>query len=221
MGGTVITGKDKPAMDEQAREVSAILLDKEAVIINTEKPFVFSSGILSPIYCDLRLLCSYPVERERIAKLLADRILETEPEADVVAGVATAGIPWAAWASSQTGKSMAYVRDQAKGHGTGQQVEGVVQPGSLAVLVEDLTSTAGSAVRAILGLHAVGARINHSYSIFTYGFPRSTEAYREVGVDLITLSSVSTLLDLASSEGRITREQESAVRHWLASDPMA
>ena len=217
----MITGKDKPAMDEQAREVSAILLDKEAVIINTEKPFVFSSGIRSPIYCDLRRLCAYPVERQRIAELLADRIMETEPEADVVAGVATAGIPWAAWASSIMGKSMAYVRDQAKGHGTGQQVEGVVQPGNLAVLVEDLTSTAGSAVRAVGGLHAVGARINHSYSIFTYGFPRSTEAYREVGVELVTLSSVSTLLDLASSEGRITVEQESAVRDWLASNPMA
>ena len=217
----MITGKDKPAMDEQAREVSAILLDKEAVIINTEKPFVFSSGILSPIYCDLRLLCAYPLERERIAKLLADRILETEPEADVVAGVATAGIPWAAWVSSLTGKSMAYVRDQAKGHGRGQQVEGGVQPGNLAVLIEDLTSTAGSAVRAVGGLHDVGASINHSYSIFTYGFPRSTEAYSEVGVELVTLSSVSTLLDLASSEGRITREQESAVRDWLASDPMA
>ncbi len=208
-------------MDEQAREVSAILLDKEAVIINTEKPFVFSSGILSPIYCDLRLLCAHPLERERIAKLLADRILETEPEADVVAGVATAGIPWAAWVSSLTGKSMAYVRDQAKGHGRGQQVEGGVQPGSLAVLIEDLTSTAGSAVRAVGGLHAVGARISHSYSIFTYGFPRSAEAYREVGVDLVALSTVSTLLDLATSEGRITREQESAVRDWLASDPMA
>jgi orotate phosphoribosyltransferase len=206
-------------VEKEAREVAAILLDRRAVIINTESPFTFSSGITSPIYCDLRQLCAYPVERERITALLVARISETA--AEIVAGVATAGIPWAAWASSRLGRSMAYVRDGAKGHGRGRQVEGVIEQGSTAVLVEDLTSTAGSAIRAVEGLRTAGAEITRSYSIFSYEFEKAKEAYREAQVELTTLCGISDLLELAVSERLIESSQAAAVRAWLSSDPMS
>ena len=206
-------------IEKQANEVAAILLDRRAVIINTESPFTFSSGITSPIYCDLRQLCAYPLERERITELLAVRISETATE--VVAGVATAGIPWAAWASSRLGKSMAYVRDTAKGHGRGRQVEGVIEQGSKVVLVEDLTSTGGSALRAIEGIREAGAEITRSYSIFSYEFEKAKQAYRDANVELVTLCGVSDLLALAVSQKLIEPSQEEAVRSWLTSDPMS
>jgi len=202
--------------------VATILLDDGAVSINTERPFVFTSGIVSPIYCDLRLLMTAPQHRERIVELLVERILESYRDSglDVIAGVATAGIPWAAWVAAKMNKAMVYVRDAAKGHGKGQQVEGGVSGGQVAVVLEDLTSSGGSALNATEVLRTMGARVDHCYSIYTYGFPLAREAYNRARVELVSLCKVSTLLEVAAADGRINRGQERAVREWLASGPL-
>ena len=201
-----------------AAEVADILLGEGAVLINSKEPFVYASGVISPIYCDMRLLMRSPVSRRRIVELLAERISERRGDdvIDVVAGVATAGIPWASWLAELMGKPMAYVRDAPKGHGRQQQVEGGVESGRSAIVVEDLTSTGASALTAVEGLRQIGASVDRCVSIFTYDFPRSREAFQAAGVEQISLCDVSTLLDVATGNDRITGEAERAVREWLA-----
>ena len=216
------TSQKLPKETEQEREIATILLDDSAVSINTEKPFVFSSGIVSPIYCDLRLLMGAPGHRERIVEILAERMREHYPhnELDVVAGVATAGIPWAAWIAARLGKPMAYVRDAAKGHGKGQQIEGGVFPGQTAAILEDLTSSGGSALNSVEALRAIGVQVDNSFSIFTYGFSSALEAYQRAEVTLVSLCGISTLLEVATGTDRITKDQERTVREWLDRGPM-
>lgn len=216
------TSQRLPKETEQEREIATILLDDSAVSINTEKPFVFSSGIVSPIYCDLRLLMGVPSHRERIVDILAERMRERYPhdDLDVVAGVATAGIPWAAWIAARLGKPMAYVRDAAKDHGRGQQVEGGVSTGQTAVILEDLTSSGGSALNSVEALRAIGVRVDSSFSIFTYGFSSALEAYQRAEVTLVSLCGISTLLEIATETDRITADQDRTVREWLDKGPM-
>ncbi len=205
-----------------ARDVASILLDEDAVLINVGKPFVYASGTVSPIYCDLRLLMRSPAARRRIVDLLAERMLADTAGStiDVVAGVATAGIPWAAWVAEAMGKPMAYARDAAKGHGRGQQVEGGVTSGQSAFVVEDLTSTGGSALAAVEGLRELGARADHSLSVFTYEFAHAKEAYQAAGVQYSSLCNITTLLGIATASGKISADDERAVRQWLESGPM-
>lgn len=199
-----------------AGEVAGILLAQGAVSINTVQPFVYASGATGPIYCDLRLLMASPRHRERITELLVARIRSTCPmEAlNVVAGVATSGIPWAAWVADKLNKPMAYVRDAPKSHGKGQQVEGGVAPGQVSIVVEDLTNTGGSSLAAVEGLREVGAKVDHCFSIFTYAFPHTEEAFRTAGVGLASLCGMATLLEVAIASGRIDLEGERAVRRW-------
>jgi len=204
-----------------AREVASILLDQGAVSINTVKPFVYASGATGPIYCDLRLLMASPKHRERITDLLVDRIRATrQGEAlDVVAGVATAGIPWAAWVADKLGVPMAYVRDAPKEHGKGQQVEGGVLPGQASIVIEDLTNLGGSLLMAVEGLREVGAKVDHCFSIFTYEHSQAAEAVRKAGVELDSLCGLGTLLEVATATGRIDAEGERVVRRWWKKEP--
>lgn len=196
--------------------MAGILLAQGAVSINTVQPFVYASGATGPIYCDLRLLMALPKDRARITELLVALIRDTcsGKELDVVAGVATAGIPWAAWVADKLNKPMAYVRDAPKEHGKGQQVEGGVLPGQVSIVVEDLTNLGGSLLAAVEGLRAVDAKVDHCFSIFTYEFPQALEAARKAGVALASLCGMSTLLAVATSDGRIDAEGEQIVRRW-------
>ncbi|MBI4201461.1 MAG: orotate phosphoribosyltransferase [Chloroflexi bacterium] len=206
---------------DREREVARILLEARVVAINPARPFVYASGIISPIYTDLRLLMGNPQQRGRVVELLLDRIRRScDVDAlDVIAGVATAGIPWGAWVAERLGKPMAYVREAAKGHGKGQQVEGGVRAGQRAIVVEDLTSTGASALSSAEALRGVGARVDWCFSIFTYGFPETQETFRRAGILLESLCGIFALLEVATSSGRISGEEEMAVREWLAKGP--
>jgi len=116
---------------------------------------------------------------------------------------------------------MSYVREAVKGHGKGQQVEGGVVPGQVAVVVEDLTSTGGSSLNAAEALRRIGARVGHCFSIFTYELSQARDAFHRAGVELVSLCGISTLLKVATSSGRITVEEERAVVEWLSRGPMA
>ncbi|MSQ22185.1 MAG: orotate phosphoribosyltransferase [Dehalococcoidia bacterium] len=199
-----------------AREVAGILLAQGAVSINAAHPFVYASGATGPIYCDLRLLMAYPKLRQRITELLVARIREScRVEAlDVMAGVATAGIPWAAWVADKMNKPLAYVRDAPKGHGKGQQVEGGVVSGQVSIVIEDLTNLGGSALAAAVALREVGAKADHCFSILTYEFPQATEAARKAGIEMVSLCSLSALLEVATASGQLDSKAEQAVRTW-------
>ena len=200
-----------------ASEVAKILLEVNAVSINVSEPYIYASGTISPIYCDLRLLMRAPRERDRIVEILTHTIVQSvgKDQVDVVAGVATAGIPWAAWVARALNLALAYVRDSPKEHGTHQQVEGGVQPGQRAWVIEDLTSTGASSITAALAMREQGAIVDYCCSIFTYGFRGAEQAFARQRINQVALCSISTLLGVAAAQGNIASEEVNAVCEWL------
>ncbi len=163
-------------------EIAEKLLEIKAVALSPNQPFTWTSGLRSPIYCDNRLTLSYPYVRREIAKGLQKLILENFPEAEVIAGTATAGIPHAAWVSELMDLPMCYVRSKAKGHGKGNQIEGKVEQGQKVVVVEDLISTGGSVVTAVQALREAGCNVLGAVSIFTYGLEKGKETFVQEGI---------------------------------------
>ncbi len=194
-------------------EIARLLLQLGAVAINVYEPFVYASGTRSPIYCDNRLIISHPAERGVIIAALADAV--GRGGADVVAGTATAGIPWAAWVADRLDKSMIYVRAEAKEHGRGRQIEGRLAAGQRVVVVEDLITTGGSSLQTVRAIRSAGGRADQCVAIFTYGLPKAASAYAKAGVELVTLSTIAALLDVAIAEGYLAEGDRGAVEAWL------
>lgn len=206
-----------------ARAVASLLLEEGAVLVSPEQPFRFTSGVLSPVYCDLRLLMRSPPRRRRVVELLTDQVawLGQGRSVEVIAGVATAGIHWAAWVAERLDVPMAYVRDAPKAHGRGQQVEGGIARARSAVVLEDLTSTGGSAVKAAQALREGGIHVAGVLSILTYESPGAARNFAQAWLPFSSLCGISTVLSVARETERITGEQERIVRDWLATGPMS
>lgn len=200
--------------------VAGILLRVGAVALRPSAPFRFASGLLSPIYCDNRLLISYPLERLQVARWFASTVRESQLALDVIAGTATAGIPHAAWLASELGLPMVYVRSQAKGHGQERRVEGVLLPRQRVAVVEDLVTTGGSSLQTVSVLREAGAVVEHVLAIFTYGFPETAEAFARAGVTLHPLTTLPVLLDVAVTGGYLSPTERGLVEEW-ARDPAA
>ncbi|TDQ42357.1 orotate phosphoribosyltransferase [Aureibacillus halotolerans] len=196
------------------KDVANALLDIGAVAIQPKAPFTWSSGLKSPIYCDNRLLISYPTIRRSIASKLKASIVEAFGDVDVVAGTATAGIPHAAWVSELLDCPMVYVRGKAKAHGTGSLIEGVIQKGQKVVVIEDLLSTGRSAISAVAALREEGAEVVGIASIFTYQMQECERQLQTANTKAISLSSISALLELAKERGLEEKEAE-AVLAWV------
>lgn len=203
--------------NEVQREVARLLLDVGAVAIDLEHPFRYTSGILSPIYCDNRMLISFPAERRRIVAWLAERLEATlgRTGVDVIAGTATAGIPYAAWLAERLDLPMVYVRAAAKEHGRRQRVEGRLNPGQRVVVVEDLVTTGGSSLSTVEGVEEAGGKVVGCLAIFSYELPRSAEAFEARGIPLLPLTGLSTLLEVAAESGRVSPERLDEVREGI------
>lgn len=201
-----------------AEEVAEILLRLRAVALRPSAPFRFASGLLSPIYCDNRLLISYPAERLQVARWFADTIRQSGLALEVIAGTATAGIPHAAWLAAELGLPMVYVRSQAKGHGQERLVEGVLLPGQRVGVVEDLVTTGGSSLQTVAALREAGAIVEHVFAIFSYGFPETAASFARAGLALHPLTTLPVLLDVAIARGYLSPAERSLVEEW-AQDP--
>jgi len=197
-----------------ANQIADRLLDIEAVALRPREPFTWTSGIKSPIYCDNRLTMSYPEIRDLIAESFATVIRESYPEAEVIAGTATAGIPHAAFVSQKLGLPMAYIRDKAKGHGKENQIEGLIKPGQKVIVIEDLISTGGSSIKAAEAVRAAGAEPQVVLAIFSYQLDKAVNAFTEAGVPLQTLSNYSALIEVAVERGVIKAEDLDLLRSW-------
>lgn len=195
-------------------KIAASLLEIGAVALRPHQPFTWTSGIKSPIYCDNRLTMSYPEIRDLIADSFAALIREVYPEAEVVAGTATAGIPHAAFVAQKMGLPMAYIRDKAKGHGKENQIEGVIKPGQKVVVIEDLISTGGSSIKAAEAVRAAGAEPLAVLAIFSYQLDKAVNAFVEAGIPLKTLSNYSVLIDVAAQRGDIKQEELALLQSW-------
>lgn len=156
--------------------------------------FTWASGERAPIYCDNRVVMSFPDVRKQIADGLAESIRRAYPDADVIAGTATAGIPHAAWVAERLALPMVYVRGAAKEHGKGKRVEGRALTGERVVLIEDLVSFGGSALAAVEALEAEGGKVIGVQAIFTYGFPAAANRFAAAGKRVLALTSYDALL---------------------------
>ncbi|WHX47639.1 orotate phosphoribosyltransferase [Paenibacillus woosongensis] len=197
-----------------ALEVAGKLLDIEAVALRPHQPFTWTSGLKSPIYCDNRLTMSYPEIRDLIAESFAGIIRSTYPQAEVIAGTATAGIPHAAFVSQKLGLPMIYVRDKAKGHGKENLIEGLVKPGQKVIVIEDLISTGGSSIKAAQAVREAGAEPLAVLAIFSYQLDKGTQAFAEAGIPLQTLSNYTALIDVAVQRGDIQPEDLELLNSW-------
>ncbi|MEB3986601.1 orotate phosphoribosyltransferase [Bacillus amyloliquefaciens] len=190
------------------------LLHIEAVFLRPNEPFTWASGILSPIYCDNRLTLSYPKVRNDVADGLGKLLKEHFPEAEMIAGTATAGIPHAALLADHTGAPMCYVRSKPKAHGKGNQIEGAIKKGQKTVVIEDLISTGGSVLEAAAALQREGAEVLGVISIFTYGLPKAKEAFKKAGLPYYSLTDYDTLIEVALENGTIHSDDIEKLKSW-------
>jgi orotate phosphoribosyltransferase len=190
------------------------LLQVEAVKLSPEKPFKWASGWNSPIYCDNRVTLSYPEIRSYIADSIVEVIKKEFPEVEVIAGVATAGIPQASIIADRMGKSLIYVRAKPKDHGMTNLIEGRIKPGQKVVVIEDLISTGGSSLKAVEALKEQGVHVLGMAAIFTYGFPIASEAFTKAGVKLVTLSNYNALLEIAFTKNILDQKQLEVLSKW-------
>lgn len=196
-----------------ASEVASNLLQIKAIQLSPQKPFTWASGILSPIYCDNRLSLSYPTVRQLIKNGLAEKAKQFG-DFDVVAGVATAGIPHGALVADVLEKPFIYVRSKPKGHGMKNLIEGEIPKGKKVLVIEDLISTGGSSVKAIEALIEVGAEVVGTIAIFTYGFQKAVDAFAAIDCPFSTLSDYDTLLKTAIKQNYITSEMLTTLQSW-------
>jgi orotate phosphoribosyltransferase len=203
-----------PTNTDTARQIAEKLLEIDAVALRPDEPFTWTSGIKSPIYCDNRMTMSYPEVRRTIYKAFAALICKQYPEAEVIAGTATAGIPHAAWVAEELNLPMVYVRSKPKGHGKGNQIEGKLTEGQKVIVIEDLISTGGSSIEAANAVKEAGGDVRSVLAIFSYQFPMAEEAFTKAGFPFQTLSNYTVLLEVAQEKGTIRTEQLDALRAW-------
>jgi len=202
-----------------AGKIARRLLEVGAVKLQPLSPFTWASGLRSPIYCDNRVLLSYPAIRKEVISGLEE--LSTQfADIDGIAGVATAGIPHGALLADRLDLPFVYVRSKAKAHGRQNQIEGRVEAGKRYLIVEDLISTGGSCLKAIDALRAAGGDIAGAVAIFSYEFPASVRAFEQADVPLATISGYETLVAEAAANGAITTEQAATLSTWRE-DPRA
>ena len=202
---------------DTAEKTAELLLQINAIKLNPENPFTWASGWKSPIYCDNRLILSFPVIRNYVRDEFAKNIEKHFGKPDVIAGVATGAIGIGILVAESLGLPFVYVRPEPKKHGRQNQVEGFLQKGQNVVVVEDLISTGNSSLMAVEALRNEGANIKGMAAIFTYGFNVAEENFKNANIELYTLSNYTNLLDLAVHKQYISEEQQSALQEWSVS----
>ncbi len=183
--------------------VAKKLLEIKAVFLSPSEPFTWASGIKSPIYCDNRLILSYPEVRTEIEEDLKTLILKHYPEVELLMGTSTAGISHAAIVGHLMNLPMGYVRGSQKAHGRTNQIEGKLEKGQKVVVVEDLISTGGSVIEVVEILRAAGAEVLGIVSIFTYGLQKGLDRFEKAKVKNVSLSNFKALIDVANKQNYI------------------
>lgn len=201
-------------MTSNEKAVAEKLLQSGAVKLSPENPFTWASGWKSPIYCDNRKVLSFPFIRDFVKSEMCNVIFEKFPDAAVLAGVATAGIPWGAMAADQLKLPYIYVRPKPKEHGLGNQIEGSFEPGQQVVVIEDLISTGKSSLQVVDVLRNAGVEVMGMVSIFNYGFDIAVSNFEKAGVPYQSLTNYNALIQLALEKGIVAPEMEELLLQW-------
>jgi len=194
------------------KSIANALLQTGAVKLNVTSPFTFVSGIKSPIYCDNRQVIAYPTERELFVKEFVNRL--KSKTFDIVAGTATAGIPWASFIAWEMEKPLSYIRGEKKEHGAGRQIEGADVKGKKIVIIEDLISTGGSSIKAVDAAYEAGATEVEVVAIFSYEFEKAYANFGEKDIKWESLSNFSALIDVAKENKYLSNEDADIASKW-------
>ena len=197
-----------------AKKTAELLLQINAIKLSPENPFTWASGWKSPIYCDNRIILSYPKIRNYVREELAKQVEKLYGKPDVIAGVATGAIGIGILVAEALGLPFIYVRPEPKSHGRQNQIEGQLNPGQTVVVIEDLISTGKSSLNAVKALKDAKAEVKGMVAIFSYGFNAATDNFSESGLELHTLSDYAHLIDQASDTHYIKEEQLQTLLKW-------
>lgn len=195
-------------------QIASELLKIKAIKLRPKDPFTWASGWKSPIYCDNRITLSYPELRTLIKDAFVLEIKKRFPQAEVIAGVATAGVPQGALVADAMGLPFIYVRDKPKGHGMTNRIEGQVMEGKNVVVIEDLISTGGSSIKAIEAIREADMNVLGLGAIFTYGFPIADDNLSDAGISSFTLSDYHALLNVALQVNAISNDELDSLNEW-------
>jgi len=192
---------------DTAKKTAELLLQINAIKLEPENPFTWASGWKSPIYCDNRIILSYPTIRNYIREEMGKQVEALYCKPDVIAGVATGAIGIGMLVAEYLGLPFIYVRPEAKSHGRQNQIEGRLEENQNVVVIEDLISTGKSSLNAVDALESHGANIKGMLAIFTYGFDVATDNFKKKNIDLHTLSDYNHLAERAAESGHIKEGQ--------------
>ena len=204
-------------MNTVAEKVASFLLDIKAIKLEPTTPFTWASGWKSPIYCDNRKTLSYPQVRDYIKDQFAALIREKYKDVEVIAGVATGAIAQGVLVAQELGLPFIYVRSSAKGHGLSNLIEGEYKAGQKIVVIEDLISTGGSSLLAVEALRSAGCEVMGMSAIFTYGFRKAEDNFKNANCELTTLSNYDAMIDLAEKNGYVQADQVEKLKEWRLS----
>lgn len=199
---------------ETSMALASFLLQIKAIKLNPANPFTWASGLKSPIYCDNRVTLSYPQVRTFIREGFVKMCLDKFGKPDVIAGVATGGIPQGALVAQELGLPFVYVRSEKKSHGMNNQIEGVINSGQSVVIIEDLVSTGKSSLNAVEALREKGAIIKGMLAIFTYGMDVAAENFKNNKCDVFTLTNYNALIQKAAEENYIRENDLASLLEW-------
>ena len=200
---------------DSARKIADFLLQIKAIKLQPDKPFIWSSGIKSPIYCDNRKTLSYPKIRTYLRQQFTSVIQEEYGKPDVIAGIATGGIAHGALVAQDMGLPFVYVRSEAKSHGTEKLIEGEIEAGQSVVLIEDLISTGGSSLKAAEALKKEKCLVKGIVSIFNYNLAIAEENFKKSKVNVTSLCDYNTLIERALESNYITEKDLKPLQEWV------
>ncbi|WP_423818252.1 orotate phosphoribosyltransferase [Salinimicrobium sp. TIG7-5_MAKvit] len=199
---------------ETARKTAELLLQIKAIKLDAQQGFKWASGWNSPIYCDNRIILSYPPIRNFVREHMARQVEQLYGKADVIAGVATGAIGIGMLVAEYLSLPFAYVRPEAKSHGRQNQIEGKVEEGQTVVVIEDLISTGNSSLNAVKALQDANLQIKGMLAIFSYGFDTAVQNFKDANIELHTLSNYEYLLEVALKTNYINQAESEVLKSW-------
>lgn len=199
---------------DSALTLAGFLLQIKAIKLNPTSPFVWASGLNSPIYCDNRITLSFHKIRTHIRQEFVNIILEKYGKPDIIAGVATGGIALGVLVAQELGLPFAYVRSEKKAHGLANQIEGIVEKDNSVIVIEDLISTGGSSLNAVEALREAGANVKGMVAIFSYGLESAIENFSKADCELTTLTNFESLLEKAIEDSYLNEKELISLKEW-------
>jgi orotate phosphoribosyltransferase len=201
-------------MNNISKKIAKLLLEINAITLSPKEPYRYTSGILSPIYCDNRLTISYPEKREIIRDAFIQKIKKHNIEFDVICGTATAGIPHASFLAQKLKKPMVYVRSKSKEHGKENLVEGKLEKAKKVLVIEDHISTGGSSISAVKGVRDQGGIVEYCLAITTYEMKKAEQRFQDTECELITITDFSTIIEIAAENNYIKKDEKDMILDW-------